>query len=402
MIRALQETAVGALAHALARRQGFVVRRPVVPDRSGTFPLSAVRTGPPGRLPVLIVPGGPGLGSVVPYANLRSTATRLGLHVIMAEHRGVGLSRGDGRGGDLPVEAVTVQAAADDLAAVLDRAGQSRAVVYGNSYGSYLAQVFAARHPDRVAAMVLDSPLLSVEDDLAVTRSYRRRLLWDGEDPALAAVAAAVRGLAATGVPMAELSQVVQVMFEFAGPRALLRLLLARRRGRAGALWRQIGRLGEGDLQGRGVPYVMEPDLVAGIAHGELRFGIGPDGGPLDPQLPFAEAAVRRPYCGEPFDLPAHLPGLRRPLVVISGDRDLRTPRPVAERLVRLAPDAVLVPLHGTGHSALDAHQLAALHVARAVVAGNARRLPAQAGRLSALPRRGPSHRLGQVLRAVV
>jgi hypothetical protein len=250
--------------------------------------------------------------------------------------------------------------------------------------------------------MVLDSPLLSVEDDLALVRRHRRRLLWDGEDRALAPVAAMVRDLADAGMPMAELSHVVQVVYEVAGPDVLRRFLLARRRGRLRRTWRQISRLGAWDLEGGGVPYVMEPDLVTGIAYGELGFGLPPDGGPLDPQLHFTDAATRHPsYRRDPLDLPAHLPNLDRPLVVVSGDRDLRTPRPIAEHLVSLAPEAVLVPLRAMGHSALDTHQLAALHIAHAVATGSGHRLPALADRLSALPRRGPSHWLGPALRAV-
>ena len=393
----------GPVARWLARRHGFVVDRPVRPGGDETFPLAAVRTGPPSRLPVLVVPGGPGLASVVPYAGLRSTATRLGLDLIMVEHRGVGLSRRDAHGRDLPdpVDTVTVEAAADDLAAVLDHAGVARAVLYGSSYGSYLAQVFALRHPGRVAAMVLDSPVLSVEHDLAVVRRERRRLLWDGEEPALAPVAEAVRDLAAAGAPMAELSQVVQVVYEAAGPDVLRRLLRARRRDRLRHTWRRISRLGGWDLEGHGVPYLAEPDLVSGIAFGQLGVGLPPDGGPLDPQLHFASAARRPSYRGEPLDLAAHLPGLDVPIAVVSGDRDLRTPRPIAERLVDLAPDAVLVPLRGTGHSALDTHQLAALWIAHAVASVDGHRLPSMADRLSGLPRRGPSRLLGPALGVV-
>ena len=48
-------------------------------------------------------------------------------------------------------------AAADDLAAVLDKLGVQVVNVYGDSYGTYFAQAFAVRHPDRVRAVVLDA-----------------------------------------------------------------------------------------------------------------------------------------------------------------------------------------------------------------------------------------------------
>jgi len=45
-------------------------------------------------------------------------------------------------------------AAADDLAAVIDRLGLGAPLVYGDSYGTFLAQVYATRHP--VAGLALD------------------------------------------------------------------------------------------------------------------------------------------------------------------------------------------------------------------------------------------------------
>jgi proline iminopeptidase len=134
---------------------GHRVRRPVTPDGTGEFDLTYLRTGPRGGMPVLVIPGGPGIASVLPYRGLRRLAAARGLDVIMVEHRGVGLSRHD-----LPLAAVTIEQVVADLAAVLDHAGVGRALVYGTSYGAYLAQGFGLRHPDRVAGMVLDSPLL--------------------------------------------------------------------------------------------------------------------------------------------------------------------------------------------------------------------------------------------------
>ena len=47
-------------------------------------------------------------------------------------------------------------AASDDLAALLEALGVERIGLYGESYGSYFAQVFTLRHPERVRALVLD------------------------------------------------------------------------------------------------------------------------------------------------------------------------------------------------------------------------------------------------------
>ncbi len=46
--------------------------------------------------------------------------------------------------------------AADDLAAVLDALKVVRIDLYGDSYGTYFAQVFALRHADRLRSLVLD------------------------------------------------------------------------------------------------------------------------------------------------------------------------------------------------------------------------------------------------------
>jgi pimeloyl-ACP methyl ester carboxylesterase len=48
-------------------------------------------------------------------------------------------------------------AAADDLAAVLDKLRVPTVSIYGDSYGTYFAQAFAARHRERVRAVVLDA-----------------------------------------------------------------------------------------------------------------------------------------------------------------------------------------------------------------------------------------------------
>jgi pimeloyl-ACP methyl ester carboxylesterase len=46
--------------------------------------------------------------------------------------------------------------AADDLAAILDAMGVARIALYGDSYGTYFAEVFSLRHPQLLRALVLD------------------------------------------------------------------------------------------------------------------------------------------------------------------------------------------------------------------------------------------------------
>src|SRR5574338_469427 len=93
------------------------VRRPVRPgagDADEKFDVYYVRTGRKSAHPLVIIPGGPGAASIALYRAFRRRAAVAGLDVIMVEHRGVGLSRHDDAGADLPPEALTVDAAVDD------------------------------------------------------------------------------------------------------------------------------------------------------------------------------------------------------------------------------------------------------------------------------------------------
>jgi pimeloyl-ACP methyl ester carboxylesterase len=134
------------------------IRRPISPDGAEQFDLYYVRGGRKSAHPLVIIPGGPGVASVQMYRGLRRRAAVAGLDVIMIEHRGVGMSRHDDSGADLPPHALAVNQVVDDVAAVLDDANVDSAVLYGTSYGTYVAAGVGVRHPGRVRAMVLDSP----------------------------------------------------------------------------------------------------------------------------------------------------------------------------------------------------------------------------------------------------
>lgn len=390
-------------ARRVVSREGGELRRPLGAGLPGDLEVAWVRTGPPGGTPVVVLPGGPGMASVLPYEAFRRRATRQGLDVIMVEHRGVGLSGRTTEGDPVPREAVTVEAAADDTAAVLTHLDVERAVVVGSSYGTYLAQAVAVRHPHLVQALVLDSPILSVADDLAATRAHRRELLWDGRVPQTAHVAALVRQVAEAGEPMAALSHVVQVTYELAGPEVLAALLRARLDGHLGWAWDRLSRLGIDEIDGDGLPCWVEPGPVVGIAFGQLGYGLPPDGGPLDPQLAFQEAAARQPpFRGEPLDLVAEARRYPWPTVVVCGDRDLRTPPPVAARLVDLAPGGVLARLTDTGHGALDLHQLALVDVVRVVRDGRTEHLDEASRAWNALSRKGISGQAGSLVERLV
>lgn len=360
------------------------VPRPLV-GGGGSFELSYTRTGPVSATPLLVFPGGPGLGSVLPYAGLRRRAERMGLDVIMIEHRGVGLSRTSANGNDIARSEIRFTEVLADAAAVLDAERVERAIPYGTSYGSTVALGFGARHPNRVAAMVLDSAMLGASSEPAASRALHD-LYWDALVPSTHALALRVRALADRGMlqnPSAGF--VFQLLHEFGGPPFVARYLslLEQDRGRNFSAW--AIRIGKAELS-RVVPFHMEFDLVGEIAFRELDYGgtsgtgrtgrtgrSGPAQVPDPLDLSGQFDALSRSFSA--FEAPGvdfadALPSFRWPTVVISGERDIRTPRSVSERIVTRVPGAVLFPVPGHGHSALDTQQSLALRVMHAVATG--------------------------------
>jgi pimeloyl-ACP methyl ester carboxylesterase len=363
------------------------VRRPVLGGQNGRddeFDLYYVRAGRKSPHPLVVIPGGPGAASIALYRGFRRRATAEGLDVIMVEHRGVGMSRHDDRGADLPPEALTISQVVDDVAAVLDDAGVEQAVVYGTSYGTYLTAGFGVRHPHRVHAMSLDSPVLSAQDIDAV-REAARRLLWNGEDPETADLAPKVRRLVDDNQFSPAATQLAMAVYGFAGPILLRRQLDLLLTGKHW-LWSGMAHANRLVLE-RKAPYRHEPDLVNRIAYRELNYGATPDGKPLDPAVAYREVETgTTEFDAEPFDLAAEMPNFTWPTVVISGGRDLITPPTIAQRVAALIPNAVLVNLPTAGHSIVDLRESAALDIVAAIYDGTFERLPEREAALDSKP----------------
>jgi proline iminopeptidase len=366
------------------------VRRPVSPGSADEFNLFYIRTGRKSAHPLVIIPGGPGVASVQMYKGLRRRAVSAGLDVIMIEHRGVRMSRHDDSGADLPPEAFTVDQVVDDSAVVLDDAHVESAVLYGTSYGSYIAAGLGVRHPGLVQAMILDSPLLS-RHDIAIVRDALRGLLLEGDSPETAALAPKVRKLVDVGVMTASAVQVAATVYGYGGAALLDRQLDLLLDGRI-MLWGALSRFS--NVVARTVPYRYEIDLVGRIAFRELDYAAEPDGLPLDPAMAIRETLTETTaFEAEPYDLVAEMPRFGWPTVVISGGRDLVTPPAVAERIASLLPKAVLLSMPTMAHSALDFREPAALAVAGAVCRQEFDSLADAARKLDALPAR-PALRL--------
>ena len=359
------------------------VRRPISPDNAEEFDLYYVRAGRKSTHPLVIIPGGPGVASVQMYKGLRRRAAAAGLDVIMIEHRGVGMSRHDDSGADLPPEAITVNQVVDDVAAVLDDAHVDSAVIYGASYGTYIAAGVGVRHPGRVRAMILDSPLLS-RHDIVIVRRAIRRLLLKGDSPETASLAPKMRKLVDAGVMTAAATEVVATVYGYGGAALLERQLDLLLDGRK-LLWWTLSRF----TTLSNLPFRYEEDLVSRIAFRELDYAATPDGLPLDPAVAEREARTQTAtFEDEPYDLVAEMPNFGWATAVVSGGRDLITPRAVAERVASLLPNAVLLKLPSMAHSALDFREPTALAIARAVWRGELDELAAQAPALDALPAR--------------
>lgn len=97
--------------------------------------------------PCLVMHGGLG----VDHTCFRPALDRLGarLRLVYYDHRG------NGRSGRPPPETLTMEQLADDADALATYVGAHRVMVLAHSYGTFVAQELALRHPDRVAGLVL-------------------------------------------------------------------------------------------------------------------------------------------------------------------------------------------------------------------------------------------------------
>ena len=303
----------------------------------------------------------------------------------------------------------TTQDSVADIEAIRQAAGYERLVLYGVSYGTKVALEYAARYPQRVAALVLDS----VEPT-------------DGPDPFALATLQAIRPV------LSELCSEGACAHVTATPLTDIARLAAQLRGRPlrGAVYAGAGRrhtvaAGESDLLGvlqagdlnpalrallpaavrsalRGDPSpllrlnLLAEGLIPSVPLPPSREGAeGIDsalnaaticeeapfpwgrGDPLSARPTEASAALRAlpsadfypfdaaialqdgtipgcldwPYASPPPPVVSTLGAV--PTLILSGEQDLRTPTADAQRVAALIPGAQLLVIPYTGHSVL-------------------------------------------------
>jgi pimeloyl-ACP methyl ester carboxylesterase len=149
--------------------------------------------------PIVAFEGGPGYGSIGSAGSYRyMLGPLLRAHdLILMDQRGTGGSGAidcdrlqDGTGeystaagecarmlGDA-ANAYGSAAAADDLAAILEALDIPLVDLYGDSYGTYLAQVFALRHPETTRLMILDGAYDDSFDPFARDAAAALRRSW--------------------------------------------------------------------------------------------------------------------------------------------------------------------------------------------------------------------------------
>ena len=97
--------------------------------------------------PCVVLHGGLGLDHTLYRRTLGPLAALMRL--VFFDHRC------NGRSGRPPLPTLTMERLADDVIGLADHLSIDRLYVFGHSYGGFIAQELAIRHPDRVGALVL-------------------------------------------------------------------------------------------------------------------------------------------------------------------------------------------------------------------------------------------------------
>lgn len=116
------------------------------------------RYGNPQGIPVIVLHGGPGAGTHPLYAQYFDPNT---YHIILSDQRGAGRSKPQGEMRDN-----TTQDLVEDIERIRTHLNLEQWVVWGGSWGSTLALVYAEAYPERVLGLILRGIFLGRPQDL--------------------------------------------------------------------------------------------------------------------------------------------------------------------------------------------------------------------------------------------
>jgi len=127
--------------------------------RNGSVELAYERIGPPEGTPLMLLNGSGGQMVMWPDPFL-DALVECGFHVVRMDYRDTGLATHLHEYDDLPRKqrpGYTLDDVAGDVVAVLDALGLPSAHIMGSSRGAMVAGLVAARHPDRVRTVTMQS-----------------------------------------------------------------------------------------------------------------------------------------------------------------------------------------------------------------------------------------------------
>ncbi|RAK62682.1 alpha/beta fold hydrolase [Hymenobacter edaphi] len=121
-------------------------------------------------LPCVFVHGGPGAGSYG-FEALGGRALEPRLQMIYLDQRG------SGRSASAPSKDYSLDRLVQDLEDVRQQLGLDKWVVMAHSFGGTIATAYAARHPERVQALILVNGILNLPATMEATTTYGYALL---------------------------------------------------------------------------------------------------------------------------------------------------------------------------------------------------------------------------------
>jgi pimeloyl-ACP methyl ester carboxylesterase len=459
-------SASAAIAFAPCTPAGFQCGSLAVPlDPSGATPgtltLSvkrAVAASNPAHTAVIGLAGGPGQAAI-PFAQKLAVniapalATR---DLVVFDQRGTGQS------GQLRCSTVTTVArcatsigpsrafyrtseSVEDIEAIRREGGYTKLVLYGTSYGTKVAEAYAARYPANVEALVLDSVVLPEGPDV-FNRSTLQRV-----GPALRQLCGAARCRGISGDPRGDVAALVRRLERttLRGPLTtssgatvrrtltavdLLDVLLAgdfnptlradlpaavrsalrgdprpvlRLQARANADNSDVAddispalfattTCEEGVFPwNRADPPQVRADVAVRAARAVPRAQFGPFDFRVAVLAGLAPLCVSWPNAAPAPAAPGPLPNV--PTLVIDGDADLRTPVPDARALAVRIPDAQFLEVPFVGHSVIGADPTGCAHAGVAAFFAGATVQPCTATAPQFAPTRIAPTRLSRV-----